>query len=134
MWIAWVFLIDAGTQVWKTDEDIPELSAIETDYMEANGFYGRVTLFDTEKGVCCFEIDPARTKFADFYMWTDFLSQQKEIPKGCDIWRPFFWIGSRELGTQDEWDWDCETCEVGLGPFGTAHDIWQVLRNTASIA
>ena len=135
MWIAWVFLTEGGTHVWQTqDDESPSQSSVESEYFEANGFYGRTTLFDTDRGICLFEIDTVKTKFADFYMWTDFLQKQQAVPQGCDIWRPFFWVGSRELGANDEWNWYSEAAELQLGPFGTAADLWQVLRNRTIVS
>lgn len=135
MWVVWIFLSEAGTQIWKAEEaEVPDQATIESEYFEANGFYGRTTLFNTEQGICAFEVDTLKTKFADFYMWTDFLQKQQPIPQGCDIWRPFFWVGSREFGTQDEWNWQSETSEISLGSFGTAADLWQVLRNRTIVS
>ncbi len=129
MTIAWVFLTEGGTHLWcSDDQEEVNQEFLEQEYFQANGFVGHTTLFDTERGLCCFQVDPAKTKFADFYMWTDFLQKQEDIPQDCDIWRPFFWIGSRELGSKDEWDWLSETEEQPLGSFGTAKDLWQVLR------
>jgi hypothetical protein len=129
MWIVWVFLTNGGTEVWKTDEEESNQTTVESEYFEANGVHGQTTLFDTDQGICLFEIDTTRTHFADFYMWTDFLQKNQTVPPGCDIWRPFFWVGSHELGVKDEWNWQSETSDLSLGSFGTATDLWQVLRN-----
>ncbi len=126
MWIVWVFLSEGGTHVWQTDEESPTQDFVLSEYFEPNGMFGQVKLFT--ESVCLYEIDPARTQFSDFYMWQDFLQKQQPIPKTCDVWRPFFWIGTKEFGTQDEWQWQAEAENLVLPNYGPVSQLWETLR------
>ena len=132
MWILWVFLTNGGTHVWETDEETPDQEFVVSEYLEPNGFLGTVKLFT--KNVCLYEIDPAKTNFSDFYLWNDFLRKNEEIPAGCDIWRPFFWIGTRELGRKDEWQWDNEAADLVLPNFGSVSMLWQTIHQVQETA
>ena len=129
MWILWVFLSHGGTHVWETDEENPDQDFVVSEYLEPNGFFGEMKSF--ENNICLFEIDPAKTHFSDFYLWNEFLRKNQEIPGGCDIWRPFFWIGTRDYGSQDEWQWETEAAELVLPNFGPVSTLWNAVRETA---
>lgn len=131
MWILWVFLPQGGTHVWQTDEESPSQEFVVQEYLEPNGFLGKVKSFDSN--LCLYEIDPLKTKFSDFFLWTEFLKANKEIPPTCDIWRPFFWIGTRELGAQDEWCWKEETESLMLSSFGSVSTLWDTIRQAVAI-
>lgn len=122
----WVFTTKGGTALWETDEEICTEEEILKEYLLANGFKGRA--HGVKGGCYLFEVDPSQTTLSDFYMWTDFLQMNKATPIDCDIWRPFFWIDTEELGTTNEWGWNTESESLSLGKFGSAQTLWNLIR------
>jgi hypothetical protein len=124
-WTLWCFLTEGGTALWKTDEDSISESEILTDYLTPNGFVG------TSRGVIqntlFFEVDPSKTSFCDFYIWTEFLAKGQEPPAEGDVWRPFQWVGSEVLGQDDAWKWKAASEQLKLKGWGTLDSLWYVL-------
>jgi hypothetical protein len=123
--VAWIFTLHGGNGIWETDEELLSEEYIVQEYLEPNGFYGQ------SKGILenclVYEVDPSRTKLSDFYMWSDFLGKGQAPPEGCDVWRPFFWVGNSQLGEEDSWGWETQARELSLGKFGTADKIWKLI-------
>jgi hypothetical protein len=125
MTVAWIFTTCGGTAVWETDEATPTEQQVIEDYLHANGFFG------TSRGVhddCLFfEIDPEKTKFSDFWVWSDFLEKGHAPSENIDVWRPFFWIGEVGVGQDDSWGWMNQTKELTLTKFGSLDKFWKII-------
>lgn len=129
MKVAWIFMMEGGTKLWKTDSDDISLSSmdVQKSYLEENGFYGFVKGF--AENTLYFEVDPLKTKLKDFYKWTDFLEKNQEVPDFCDIWRPFIWISSQSQSKESEshdnavWGWKHESESE---PF--VNKFWDILH------
>jgi hypothetical protein len=124
--VAWIFTIHGGGGIWETEEELLSEEKVIQEYLEPNGFYG------VSKGIIenclVYEVDPSRTKLSDFYMWSDFIGKGQPPSEGCDIWRPFFWLGDSQLGEDDAWGWESQTTEVSLGKFGSVSKVWELLK------
>lgn len=118
---AWIFLIEGGSKLWKTDEERLSNKEILEQYLAPNGFHGRVT--DVKGGVLYYEVDPQVMNMKDFYTWTDFLSVGKVPSTDMDIWRPFLWVGETP-GKEDEYVWRAEVKAAGKLAF--LDDFWSV--------
>jgi len=119
--VVWIFTTNGGTGIWETDEESSEEEIIQT-YLLENGFHG--TSRGVKEGCLFYEVDPSRTNLSDFYMWTDFLGKGHMPPLGCDVWRPFFWVGSGTVGKEDEWGWSQQAADLTLGRFGSIQKVW----------
>jgi hypothetical protein len=128
-WVLWCFLTEGGHALWKTDEDLLSSEDVVRDYCIPNGFVGRVT--GVEKNTVFFEVDPKKTNFNDFYLWTEFLAKGQEPPLTSDLWIPFYWVGdaSKAPGGEDEWRWMAQTESQSIKGWGSLKTMWQVLRD-----
>jgi hypothetical protein len=97
------------------------------NYLIPNGFYGNVN--KRTKTSLFFQIDTAKTKINDFYIWSDFLKKEETVPTNIDIFRPFFWVDSED-NKDDDWGWREECKSVCFGKFGTLEDLWEGLRSS----
>jgi hypothetical protein len=100
-----VFLTDNGTRVWKTDEEKPKLNYVIKEYLEPNGFHGKVSL----KGdtILC-EMDSIDVN--TFYVFPD---------KAEEFWRPFYMVPGA--------GWEEEANKESLGTFGSVKRIWELV-------
>lgn len=124
--VAWIFTIHGGTGIWETDEELLSEEQVIKEYLEPNGFYG------VSKGIVdgclMYDVNPSRTKLSDFYMWSDFLGKGQPPSTGCDVWRPFFWLGNSEVGQEDAWGWSAQASELCLGKFGSSAKLWKLIN------
>jgi hypothetical protein len=108
--ILWLFLIDKGNKVWKTDEQKPTMKFVIKEYLEPNGLVGKCTLI---KDVLFVEVPTIN--FNEFYKYTD------SLPEGVEeVWRPFFMT----LGA----GWEEEAEKHSLGEFGSVQRIWKMIH------
>ena len=111
--LTWVFL-SQGKQVWMTEEGGTTPEEAIRDYLEPNGFQGR--LRTCKRGdVLLYEVDLSKTKMSEFWQITDL-----ERPTVADAWRPFFWLEGASV----------EESAMNLGLFGSAFELGQLIRST----
>ena len=99
--VAWVFLMKGGKNPWQTDEKGKLTNKFIVDnYLTPNGFVGQVACVKGD--IMYFQVKPAAMKMGDFYTWTDFLKDAKEIPSDTDIWRPFVLFDDKAWTTESK--------------------------------
>lgn len=114
----WLFLVNGGTQIWKTDEECSEEEEAVREYLEPNGFRG------VSRGVWedCLLYEVEAEVMKGFYTWTDMLADRENL-KYIDVWRPFL------LLKDPEYCWKEQTDTLPLAPpFQTLGDLLAVLR------
>jgi hypothetical protein len=90
-YVAWIFLMNGGKQLWKTDETGKLTNKFVIDnYLTPNGIMGKCHCVKGD--VMYFQVDTVVTKIANFYKLTDFLKEGRAAPDDIDIWRPFVWL------------------------------------------
>lgn len=137
--VVWCFLTEGGTALWKTDEDTLSQEVVLQEYLTPNGFVGQAR--GIQNSVLLFEVDPKKTSFQDFYVWTEYLAKGQEPPADGDVWRPFHWLESTESDStrtvleEDEWKWADQASQMRLKGWaqGTLDTLWKVLRDAATV-
>ena len=131
IWISWIFMVNGGKAIWETDEDSIGEREVVKQYLEPNNLFGTVKYCDSN--VLLLEIDAKRTKFSEFYNWTDMLEGRIPASNAIELWRPWMWIGESAFGNTDSWGWKQEVDAIPLGKFGTVDTLWKLLKENALV-
>jgi hypothetical protein len=105
-----VFLTRGGTAIWQTDEVGPQSEEfLQEEYLLPNGLYSRSCSIDKIKDIAWVEIDVTKTNLADFYTWTEVLTNPKVAAAKPECWRSYYffidtdtnhWWTPRELSVE----------------------------------